>query len=67
MRKPDPEIYRLTLERLGVPASEALFIDDVEINCDAAREAGMRTVRFTDTEQAVAEIESALATTSDRS
>lgn len=61
VRKPDPEIYQLTLERLGVPASAALFVDDVEVNCDAARETGMRTVRFRDTEQALAEIEAVLS------
>ena len=38
MRKPDPEIYRLTLERLGAAPAEALFVDDVELNCEAAAE-----------------------------
>jgi len=61
MRKPDPEIYRLTLERLGVPAAQALFIDDVELNCEGARELGIRSVWFRETEQAIAEIEAALA------
>jgi putative hydrolase of the HAD superfamily len=65
-RKPDPEIYRITLERLGVPASQALFIDDVEMNCDAAREAGMSAVQFRDNEQAMAEIEEILSERSDR-
>ena len=41
-RKPEPRIYELTLERLGVAADAALFIDDIEINCDAARALGMR-------------------------
>jgi putative hydrolase of the HAD superfamily len=59
-RKPEPEIYRVTLERLNVPASEALFVDDVEMNCDAAREAGMTAVHFRDSDQAIAEIEDAL-------
>ena len=39
-RKPEPEIYELTLERLGgVPADQCLFVDDVDVNCAAAREA----------------------------
>ena len=43
MRKPDREIYELTLERLdGIAAAECLFIDDTEVNCEAARELGMR-------------------------
>lgn len=61
MRKPDREIYELTLERLdGVDATECLFIDDTEHNCDAARELGMRAVHFRDNEQAVPEINAAL-------
>jgi putative hydrolase of the HAD superfamily len=60
MRKPDPEIYRLTLERLGAAPAEALFVDDVELNCEAAGELGIRSVWFRETEQAIAEIEDAL-------
>ncbi|HET9105484.1 MAG TPA: HAD family phosphatase [Solirubrobacteraceae bacterium] len=61
MRKPERGIYELTLERLGVAAGDALFVDDIEINCDAARALGLRTVWFRSTEQAIAEIETALA------
>jgi putative hydrolase of the HAD superfamily len=61
MRKPDPEIYELTLERLGKPASAALLVDDIELNCDAARACGMQAVWFRSTDQAIAEIEQALA------
>jgi putative hydrolase of the HAD superfamily len=61
MRKPDPEIYELTLERLGKPASAALLVDDIEVNCDAARALGMRAVWFRSTDQAIEEIETALA------
>jgi putative hydrolase of the HAD superfamily len=61
MRKPDPEIYALTLERLGGPAPDrVLFLDDIEDNCAGAREAGMTAVRFVDTDQAIADIEHAL-------
>jgi putative hydrolase of the HAD superfamily len=41
MRKPDPEIYDLTVQRLGVPAKACLFVDDLEPACAAARAAGM--------------------------
>ena len=41
-RKPEPRIYELTLERLGVPAEACLFVDDVEVNCEGARKAGMQ-------------------------
>ena len=60
MRKPDAGIYELTLERLGLPASACLFVDDTDVNCDAARALGMTAVHFRDTEQALAEIDAAL-------
>jgi putative hydrolase of the HAD superfamily len=62
VRKPEREIYELTLERLGGPAPQAtLFVDDVEVNCEAARELGMKAVRFRENGQAIAEIEAALS------
>jgi putative hydrolase of the HAD superfamily len=57
MRKPEPEIYALTLERLGLPAEACAFVDDVEVNVTAAREAGLQAIHFRDTEQAVAELD----------
>jgi putative hydrolase of the HAD superfamily len=59
-RKPEPRIYEITLERLGVPPAAALLVDDVEINCDAARALGMSAVWFRENDQAIAEIESVL-------
>jgi putative hydrolase of the HAD superfamily len=61
MRKPEPEIYALTLERLGLPAEACIFVDDLELNCVAAREAGMVAVQFVDSPQAIGEIEAALS------
>lgn len=60
MRKPDSEIYELTVQRLGVPAAACLFVDDLEHNCAAARDAGMRAIVYRDPEQATAEIRAAL-------
>jgi putative hydrolase of the HAD superfamily len=61
LRKPDPAIYTLTLERLGGVAPEAcVFVDDLELNCEAARALGMAGVRFVSADQAIPEIESAL-------
>ncbi len=62
MRKPDPAIYELTVERLGggVRAEDCIFIDDIDVNCATARELGMKAVQFQSTEQAVAEVESFL-------
>jgi putative hydrolase of the HAD superfamily len=59
-RKPDREIYEIVLERLGVPAAACLFVDDVEVNCEAARELGMTAVHFRDNDQAIEEITATL-------
>jgi len=56
-RKPEPEIYEIVLQRLALPASECVFVDDVEINVEGAREVGMHAVHFRDTAQAVTEID----------
>lgn len=68
MRKPEPEIYELTLERLrereglgNLAATECVFVDDIEVNVEAARILGMRAVRFHSNEQAAPEIEAAVA------
>jgi putative hydrolase of the HAD superfamily len=60
MRKPDAEIYELTLERLGLSAEECLFVDDTEVNCETARALGMAVVHFRSTDQALAEMGNAL-------
>jgi putative hydrolase of the HAD superfamily len=60
-RKPDREIYDLTLERMGGPApEECLFIDDTDVNCDTARELGMSAIHYRDNDQAIGEIRGAL-------
>jgi putative hydrolase of the HAD superfamily len=61
MRKPDREIYDLTLERMGgLDPRECLFIDDTDVNCEAARELGMSAVHYQHNDQAIAEIRGAL-------
>jgi putative hydrolase of the HAD superfamily len=62
LRKPDPAIYELTLERLGgVAAERCVFVDDLDVNCDTARELGMHAVRFESAEQAIPAIEAAFS------
>jgi putative hydrolase of the HAD superfamily len=62
MRKPEREIYELTLERLGdVLAQECAFIDDLDVNCEAARALGMAAIRFEHADQAIAELEALLS------
>jgi putative hydrolase of the HAD superfamily len=62
MRKPDPEIYRLTIDRLGdeLQPHECLFVDDNELNVEAARELGLHAVRFVSNDQAIPEIRTTL-------
>ncbi len=48
MRKPDPEIYRLTCSRLGLTPERCLFIDDLLCNIEAANALGMQTIQCLD-------------------
>ncbi|MCW3041036.1 MAG: HAD-superfamily hydrolase, subfamily variant 3 [Solirubrobacterales bacterium] len=61
LRKPDPAIYRLSCERLGVHPAECVLIDDFLVNCQAAEALGMAAVRFVDTAGAIAELRRLLA------
>jgi putative hydrolase of the HAD superfamily len=56
-RKPEPRIYELTLERLGLEAGDCAFIDDVDVNVTAATELGMHGIHFRDTDQVIAELD----------
>jgi 2-haloacid dehalogenase len=44
--KPDPRIYRLTLDRIGRTAQECLFIDDSEANVAVADRLGFKSIRY---------------------
>lgn len=58
--KPDERIYRITLERLGVAAQEAVFVDDFKRNVEAAERAGIRAIHFRGPQQAWSELEQIL-------
>jgi putative hydrolase of the HAD superfamily len=60
VRKPEALIYEMTLERLGLPATSCLFVDDLLPNIEGARAVGMSAVHFRDNEQAIPEIRAAL-------
>jgi putative hydrolase of the HAD superfamily len=66
MRKPGREIYDHTLKRLGggIVASDCVFIDDTDVNCQTAASLGMVAVHFLDADQAIAEIEAAVGPSS---
>ncbi len=56
MAKPDPRIFRLALDRLGVEGAEAIFVDDVQRNINTAVEVGMLGIRFQNPDQVRADI-----------
>jgi len=51
LKKPDPAIYELILERYSVDRSEAVFIDDNLRNIEAARALGIKSIHFTTSEE----------------
>ncbi|MEX1281007.1 MAG: HAD family phosphatase [Acidimicrobiia bacterium] len=60
LHKPDPAIYRLALDLLGVEATEAVFLDDVGRNLKSARALGMTTIKVDDPDEALAELQALL-------
>jgi putative hydrolase of the HAD superfamily len=56
VRKPDPAIYRLMLERLALPPERCLYLDDLGINCKPAAALGMTAIKVTSEEQALADL-----------
>jgi len=59
LRKPDPKIYRMMVEALGVDPKRCIYLDDLGINLKPAREMGMTTIKVVDAGQAIAELEAA--------
>ncbi len=56
MVKPDPRIFHLALERLKVLPSEAVFIDDITENVEAARKVGLHAIHYHDTQHTLDEL-----------
>ncbi|WP_330174586.1 HAD-IA family hydrolase [Streptomyces sp. NBC_01498] len=57
LAKPDPAIYQLTLDRLGLPGPACVFVDDHPVNLPPAEALGITTVLATTEDQSVAELE----------
>jgi putative hydrolase of the HAD superfamily len=66
LRKPDPEIFDLTTERLGVRHDEVLYLDDFAGNVAGARAAGWRTIHVTGGDHIIADLDAALAESAPR-
>jgi putative hydrolase of the HAD superfamily len=61
LRKPDPRIYRMMVEALGVAPEHCVYLDDLGVNLKPAREMGMTTIKVVNASQALAELEAATA------
>jgi putative hydrolase of the HAD superfamily len=61
MMKPDPRIYNIALEKCGVTASEAVFIDDFPHNVKGAQDVGMHAIWFRSREQVISDLSSLLS------
>ena len=64
--KPEREIYEMAAEQLGVLPQECVMIDDIREYCDGAEDAGMRSIQFTSTEQAIADFAALIDTESEK-
>jgi putative hydrolase of the HAD superfamily len=59
IRKPDPRIYHMMCEKLGVPPAACVFLDDLGPNLKPARALGMTTIKVESGPQAIADLEAA--------
>jgi putative hydrolase of the HAD superfamily len=60
LRKPEPRIYRMMVEALGVDPKNCVYLDDLGINLKPARDMGMTTIKVLNAPQAIAELEIAM-------
>ncbi len=60
IRKPDPRIYEMACETLGVEASQSVYLDDLGINLKPAKALGMTTIKVLNAPQALEELEAAV-------
>jgi putative hydrolase of the HAD superfamily len=60
VRKPHPRIYQMALEALEIDGPDAVYLDDLGINCKAAHEQGMKAIKVTSAEQAISDLEQAV-------
>ena len=56
VRKPDPRIYQMMCELLGVEARACVYLADLGINCKPAAGLGMRAIKVSDVDQTLAEL-----------
>jgi putative hydrolase of the HAD superfamily len=57
LHKPEPEIFRLGAERVGLPPEECVFVDDLNENCAGAEAVGMTAILHRGVERTLPELE----------
>ena len=60
VRKPDPRIYQMMCEALGVAPAGCIYLDDLGINCKPAAALGMHAIKVSSETQALADLSAAL-------
>ena len=60
VRKPDPRIYQMMCETLGVAPTDCIYLDDLGINCKPAAMLGMRAIKVSSERQALDDLSAAL-------
>ena len=60
VRKPDPRIYAMMTDALGVSPAECVYLDDLGVNCKPAAAMGMTAIKVASGDQALADLERAL-------
>ena len=63
VRKPDPRIYLMMCEALGLSPEQCVYLDDLGINCKPAAALGMQAIKVTSGEQALADLGALLGLT----
>ena len=60
LRKPDPRIYLMMCEKLGLEPAQCIYLDDLGINCKPAAQLGMHAIKVTSGEQALSDLSAVL-------
>jgi epoxide hydrolase-like predicted phosphatase len=60
LKKPEPRLYEIACERLGVLPADAIFLDDTQTCVEGARRVGITPIRFDSNDQAIAAVQAAL-------
>ena len=63
VRKPDPRIYLMACEKIGVDPKSCIYLDDLGVNCKPAAELGMKAIKVVTEAQALNDLAAATGLT----